>query len=96
MQTARREVEEEAGIIDLEFSWGPVFRETEPYNRGRKIARYYLAQTTQTEATLSVNPEIGMPEHHEYRWLTIAEVLALAADRLRPIIEWARGVLEKP
>jgi 8-oxo-dGTP pyrophosphatase MutT (NUDIX family) len=95
LQTALREAKEEAGVTDLRFSWGPVFKETEPYNRGRKIARYYLAQTAQTEITFSVNPELGAPEHQEYRWLTFADVRMLAPERLRPIIEWAHEVLEK-
>jgi hypothetical protein len=37
-----------------------------------------------------------MPEHQEWRWLTFAEVLALAPARLRPIIEWANGLLGNP
>jgi bis(5'-nucleosidyl)-tetraphosphatase len=93
LQTALREVREEAGIRDLEFSWGGEFRETDPYNQGRKIARYYLAETAETEVTFSINPEIGGPEHHEYRWLTYAEALELAPERLRPVMVWARGLL---
>jgi bis(5'-nucleosidyl)-tetraphosphatase len=42
----------------------------------------------------SVNPEIGGPEHHEYRWLSGAELERLAPDRLLPVIRWARGIVE--
>jgi 8-oxo-dGTP pyrophosphatase MutT (NUDIX family) len=93
LQTALREVREEAGLVDLKFSWGKEFKETEPYNRGRKIARYYLAETAQTKITFSINPDIGAPEHHEYRWLAFPEVRGLAPERLRPVIEWAHGIL---
>ncbi len=37
-EAARREAQEETGISDLNFRWGNDFKETEPYNRGRKMA----------------------------------------------------------
>ncbi len=43
-EAARREVEEETSLRNLDFPWGQVFRETEPYGAG-KVARYYLAAT---------------------------------------------------
>lgn len=95
LQAAKREVLEETGISDLRFNWGEVFKETEPYLSGKKIARYYLAETRQARVTFSINPELGQPEHHEYRWLTYAEVKKLASERLQPVIEWARSLLEK-
>jgi bis(5'-nucleosidyl)-tetraphosphatase len=79
-----------------QFSWGRSSKETEPYNRGRKIARYYLAETTRTEISLPLSPELGKPEHQEWRWLTFAEVLSLAPERLRPIVEWAHDLLGNP
>jgi bis(5'-nucleosidyl)-tetraphosphatase len=93
LETAKREAEEEAGISELRFSWGHVFKETEPYRGGKKIARYYIAETTQSEVTLSVNPELGRPEHHEYRWLSFQQMKKLAPERLLPIIEWANKIV---
>jgi len=94
LETAIREVKEEAGIEELAFRWGAVFRETAPYiGTGEKIARYYLAETTEARVVFSINPEIGMPEHHEYRWLTYDETKILAPHRLIPIIEWAHTIL---
>jgi 8-oxo-dGTP pyrophosphatase MutT (NUDIX family) len=96
LQTARREVEEEAGIRDLRFRWGEMFKETEPYrSRGRKVARYYIAETSQSKVTFAVNPELGRPEHHEYRWLTFEEVKKRAPKRLHPIIDWANDIIRK-
>jgi 8-oxo-dGTP pyrophosphatase MutT (NUDIX family) len=93
-QTALRETEEETGITDLKFKWGKEYKETGPYRGGRKIARYYIAETDRSEVRFSVNPELGRPEHHEYRWLPFDEIKALAPERLYGIIEWAREMIE--
>jgi len=94
-EAAQREVREETGLKNLSFRWGKEFRETEPYNHGRKKARYYLAETDESEVRFSVNPEIGKPEHHEYRWLNFDELRELAPERISPIIEWARRIIEQ-
>ena len=44
LETARREAKEETGISDLSFNWGYIFKETEPYSRGRKKARTAYAR----------------------------------------------------
>lgn len=95
LETARREAEEEAGISALKFSWDHVYKETEPYRGGKKIARYYIAETSQSKVTFAINPELGAPEHHEYRWLSSEEIRKLSPDRLLPIIEWAESLLLK-
>jgi 8-oxo-dGTP pyrophosphatase MutT (NUDIX family) len=92
-ETAVREVREETGITALTFRWGPVFKETEPYIRGTKIVRYYLAETAQSDVSFSINPQIGKPEHHEYRWLTYDQAIKLCPDRLLPIIKWAHRII---
>jgi 8-oxo-dGTP pyrophosphatase MutT (NUDIX family) len=94
LDTAIREAEEETGITDLNFQWGPVYKETAPYySGGKKVARYYIAQTAQSEVILSINPELGRPEHHEYLWLLYEEVKQRAPRRLEPVVVWARDVL---
>lgn len=92
-ETARREAKEEAGISALKFSWGQVYKETDPYRGGKKIARYYIAETSQSKVTFAINPELGAPEHHEYRWLPYEEIKKLSPDRLLPIIEWTKSLL---
>jgi bis(5'-nucleosidyl)-tetraphosphatase len=94
LETAVRETREETGITELRFHWGAVFKETDAYNRGTKIARYYLAQTSADQVVIAVNPEIGGPEHHEHRWLSGAAVETLAPARLQPVIRWAREIVE--
>lgn len=92
LQAARREVAEEAGIKDLTFTWGHDYQETPPYGQG-KIARYYVAETTQAEVTLPISEELGRPEHHEYRWMSYQEARGLVAPRVAPILEWAHALI---
>ena len=90
-EAARREVEEETSLRNLDFPWGQVFRETEPYGAG-KVARYYLAATQEVAVTLAISMELGRPEHDEYRWLHYREARALLSARLIAILDWAREV----
>lgn len=85
---ALREVFEETGIRTLRFPWKEEFRETGVYGRG-KIARYYLAEARSREVVLGVNPELGRPEHEEFRWVDAEEARRLLPPRLLPIFEWA-------
>jgi len=88
LDAARREVAEETLIEDLSFSWGQCFVETAPYSRN-KVARYYVAQTVSNDVTLPVRPELGRPEHHEWRWVGLDEALGMVSPRVEPIIHWA-------
>jgi 8-oxo-dGTP pyrophosphatase MutT (NUDIX family) len=85
---AVREVMEETSVDDLRFDWGVEFIETGPYSRG-KIARYYIGRTERRNIRLPVNPEIGRPEHVEFRWVGIKEALRLTTPRVRPVVHWA-------
>ena len=92
MEAAVREVGEETSIAGLEFEWGDRHLETGPYNRG-KVARYYLASTTQEAVEMGVSPELGRPEHHEFRWVSFDEAFDLSAPRVREVVKWARQVI---
>ncbi len=92
LQTARREVAEEAGLTDLSFSWGHVYRETQPYGRG-KVARYYVAQTREKDIELPISEELGRPEHHEARWPGYPEARSLLLPRLQSILNWANALI---
>jgi 8-oxo-dGTP pyrophosphatase MutT (NUDIX family) len=89
---AVRETREETGIDRLDFCWGEDYRETEPYARN-KIARYYLAETGAERLTLPVSPELGRPEHHEYRWVDFATARRLLPPRLQPVLKWVHARL---
>lgn len=92
LAAALRETAEEAAVTDLAFRWGETYCETAPY-RGGKVARYYLAETSQRAITLPVSPELGRPEHHEWRWVSVAEAGRLLPPRLQPILAWAAARL---
>lgn len=89
---AIREVKEETTLEDLDFNWGEIYIETGPYSRG-KVARYYIALTDSVDIDLPVNPEIGRPEHAEFRWVDLDEAKSMTSARLAPVIEWAAGYL---
>ena len=92
LDAATREVEEETTLSELVFPWGYDFRETPPYGRG-KVARYYVAESPAGEVALPVNPMLGHPEHHEFRWLDYAAARRLLNPRLQPILDWAQTVV---
>jgi 8-oxo-dGTP pyrophosphatase MutT (NUDIX family) len=89
LAAAQREVLEETGIVELDYPFGEEFKETVPYS-GNKVARYYLAETDQTAIELPVSPELGRPEHHEYRWVSFDEAEDLLPPRLAIVLEWAK------
>jgi bis(5'-nucleosidyl)-tetraphosphatase len=92
LEAACREVAEETSLTDLDFRWGHDYRDTGPYARG-KVARYYIAETASSKVELLVNPELGMPEHHEFRWVEFQEARAMLSARVRPVLDWSRDVL---
>ena len=93
LQAAIREVEEETSLTGLRFRWGEQYRETQPYNQGRKVARYYVAETTSTAVWLPPNPELGRPEHSEFRWVNRHEAWSMLTPRVRAILEWSDPIL---
>ena len=88
LAAAIREVREESLIEDLDFAWGAESTQTGPYSAG-KVARYYLAETHTTSISLPFNPEIGRPEHSEYRWVDYDSAVELVSPRVRPVLKWA-------
>jgi len=92
LAAARREVTEETGITDLHFAWGERYTETPPY-AGNKVARYYVAETSAERLVLPIQPDLARPEHHESRWLTADQALALSSPRLQQIVRWATEVI---
>ena len=96
LNAAVREVREETGIADLTFPWGEVWKETVPYfSGGKKVARYYVGETAAAEVRFSVNPELGRPEHHEFRWVSYQELQRIAPPRLTSVVAWAGDLLER-
>src|SRR5579863_1040599 len=92
IDAAVREVREETALDDISFDWGMDYMDTGPYNRG-KISRYYIARSKETRILLPLNPEIGMPEHHEASWVDYAKARDLVSPRLKPVVDWAHAVI---
>lgn len=92
LQAAVREVGEESGITDLRFEWGERFTDTGPYNHG-KVARYFLARTDEQEVEMGISPELGRPEHHEYRWMHFDAAYDITSPRVGLVVQWARQVI---
>lgn len=94
LAAAIREVEEETTLTNLNFRWGTIFIDTEPYGKN-KIARYYLAESNAGEVKLPVNTMLGHPEHDEYRWLDYESARALLVPRVQIILDRAEKILKK-
>jgi 8-oxo-dGTP pyrophosphatase MutT (NUDIX family) len=92
IEAAVREVREESLIDDLDFAWGQASTRTGPYSHG-KVACYYVAVTRTEAVTLPVNPELGRPEHSEFRWVDYDEAMALVSPRVKPVLRWAARVM---
>ena len=92
MEAAIREVGEETSVTELSFDWGDRFFETGPYSRG-KVARYFIATTSQEKVEMGISPETGEPEHHEWRWVSFDEAYDLGSPRVRTIVQWARQII---
>jgi len=90
---AQREVFEETGLADLDYPFGEqAYRETLPY-AGGKIARYYLAETETADVVLPDSPELGRPEHQEWRWVSFDEAEDVLPPRLAVVLDWARATI---
>lgn len=92
LDAAIREIQEETGINRLEFPFGEEYRDTPPYSRG-KVARYYIACTPECEVQLLRNPQTGIAEHAEFRWVSFEEAWDLTTPRVRLILRWAGAKL---
>ena len=88
LAAAIRETEEETTLTGLDFRWGPVFIETEPYGKN-KIARYYVAESKDGAVNLPVSAELGHPEHDECRWLDYESARSLLVPRVQAVLDWA-------
>ncbi len=92
LDAARRECAEETGLAELDFPFGDAHRDTVPY-AGGKVARYFLAETQAETITLPVSPELGRPEHHEWRWVSFEEAEELLPPRLAVVLDWVPQTL---
>jgi bis(5'-nucleosidyl)-tetraphosphatase len=92
LAAAFREVAEETGIADLELPWGEDWYETPPYHHG-KVVRYYLGRTRSEAVSLGINPQLGRPEHHGFRWVSTGQARRLLNGRVNAALSWAERLM---
>jgi 8-oxo-dGTP pyrophosphatase MutT (NUDIX family) len=92
LDAAKRECAEETGLAELDFPFGDAHKDTIPY-AGGKVARYFLAETREAAVRLPISPELGRPEHHEWRWVSFDEAEELLPPRLAVVLDWVRQTL---
>lgn len=95
LAAALRELQEETGIApgEITFPWGNIDFATTPYALG-KVAHYFLARAApHLTVRLGLNPVLGRPEHHEYRWLGFAAARRLLVPRLQDILDRVHAVV---
>ncbi|HXM82452.1 MAG TPA: NUDIX domain-containing protein [Burkholderiales bacterium] len=92
LDAAKRETLEETGLGELDFPFGDAYQDTLAY-AGGKVARYFLAETGESDIELPVSAELGRPEHHEWRWASFDEAEDLLPPRLGVVLDWARRQL---
>jgi bis(5'-nucleosidyl)-tetraphosphatase len=92
LDAAKRECAEETGLSDLDFPFGDAHKDTLAY-AGGKVARYFLGETEESAVRLPVSPELGRPEHHEWRWVSFDEAEELLPPRLAIVLDWVRQTL---
>jgi 8-oxo-dGTP pyrophosphatase MutT (NUDIX family) len=91
---AQREVFEETGLADVAYPFGEdSYKDTLPYATG-EITRYFLAETATGDVVLPDAPELGRPEHDEWRWISFEEAEDLLPPRLALVLYWARATIE--
>ncbi len=88
LEAAQRELAEETGVTRVALLNDENWRETAPY-AGGKVARYYVGVTDEPRVYLPVNPALGRPEHHAFRWVDCDVAEGLLPPRLLPVLRWA-------
>ena len=96
--TALRETQEETGLTTSDFNHSGLGAPPVTYKAGKnmKTATYYFAERiSQTAPTLPINPELGHPEHEEWRWVPVDTLHGFMPARLLPVVdalvEWCKG-----
>ena len=102
---AVRELTEETGytLKDISvnrlmpFSQVPV---SVSYGKGKNKKRVTLflgaLSNYEKEPVLPVNPELGKPEHDEWRWVILSELEALLPKHFTPIVLFLKNTVFKP
>ena len=93
---AVRELVEETGLGPQDVAMTADVAPSIVYGSGakKKRATFFVAnRISNTEPFLPVNPELGKPEHDEWRWVTSEEMSALMPGRFGPIVGYINKII---
>ena len=99
---ALRELEEETGytLKDISinklmpFSQAPVSVSYGSGKNKKRVTLYLGALSNHDkEPYLPVNPELGKPEHDEWRWVKLSELEALLPKHFKPVAQFLKNTV---
>jgi len=97
LQAAVRETLEETGLsLGVDFTMVGGYAPEIVYGSGKnkKTARYYIAgRVSKKDPVLPINPELGKPEHHEWRWASIKNLNEIMPNRLKDVVNFLQEEL---
>lgn len=90
LETALRETLEETGLSENDFCPSGKCAPSITYRVGKnmKTATYFFAErTSSTCPMLPVNPDLGHPEHTEWKWFPVRSLHEVMPARLLPVVD---------
>lgn len=92
VEAAIRETLEETGLqdgVDYILTGATVPSIVYGTGQNRKTATYFLAaRISNKQPFLPINPDLGKPEHDEWKWVPLAEIGFLYPARFKPVINF--------
>jgi len=83
---AVRETREETGLTIFDYY---IVSIAPSITYGKKTATYFVAHRySNVEPVLPINPELGKPEHDEWRWVPLKNLRTHMPNRFGPIIDY--------
>ena len=93
---AIRELQEETGLTMSDCELTPDVAPSITYGSGskKKRATFFVAnRKSGTEPFLPVNPELGKPEHDEWRWVDATQLSSIMPGRFGPVVNYINKIL---
>ena len=87
LHTALRETYEEAGLSNLQFTWG--------YQTHKNSELTTYVAETDEDPFISPNPHTGISEHDSAYWLEWNELYNNTLEFVQPAVSWAKGIVER-
>ena len=93
---AIREMFEETGLGMQDVVMTPDVAPSIVYGSGakKKRATFFVAnRSSDKDPFLPVNPELGKPEHDEWRWVTTDELSSMMSGRFGPVVGYINKIV---